>query len=196
MGLSATSWTGVAGRGADDGAARPRGLCRRAGQLERALDPAGDDRAQGARRSHDRERLDRRARRGGLSDGGARGHRRAPRRPAFSRRRDPAALADLGAHRRLRAQPRRMSRVAIDRARPVRPGDAGAHRELAGAGETGPAGAAPRLRRRRRGSRRHDRRDQASRPQARPRIRGRASSRPRSPTFSSPPRRTIRGASS
>ena len=160
--------------------ARYRGLCRRADQSERAFDPAGDDRAQGARRSHDRERPDRRARRSGLSDGRPRGNRRAPRRSAFPRRRGAAALADPGAHWRLRAQPGRMSYVAVDRARPLRPGDARAHRQLAGAGEAGPAGVAPRLRRRRRGSGGHDRRDQAPRSQARPRIRrrGRAAGDP------------------
>ena len=49
QGLSATSWTGMAARGGDGGRAGPRGLCRCAGHLERASDPAGDDRAQVSR---------------------------------------------------------------------------------------------------------------------------------------------------
>ncbi len=181
-GLSATSWTGVAGRGGgEDGAPDLEAYVAAPVTLGEHLTRQAMIALQAARRPHDRGRLDRRARRGRLSHRRPRGNRRAARRFACSRRRDPRAPADLGADRRLRAQPRRMSRVAIDRARPLRPGDARADRELAGAGQTRSCGAAPRLRRRRRGSGRHDRRDQAPRSQAGARVRrrGRAARDPR-----------------
>ena len=195
LGLSATSWTGTGGRGFDEEApdleayvAAPTSfsefLTRQAmivladpvdrmiaTALIDALDEAGYLAAP-------------------LED-----DRRAARRAARARRSGADATARPRADRRLRPQPRRVPGAAAHRARPLRSGDAGADRQPAGAGAARFRRAEARLRRRRRRHRRHDRRDPPARPQARPRLRRARSSRRRSPTSSSPPRRTIPGGS-
>ena len=171
--LSATSWTGLSGRGRQRFRSRHRGLPGRDGNLERAPHPAGDDRFGRSGRSADRAIPHRRGRRGGLFLRHARGNRGPAGRAPRSYRGRAGSVADARTDRRVCSKPRGVPRAAIDRTQPVRPGDARADRQFARPGQTRHGPAAQGLRRRRRGPRRHDRRDQAARSQARARIRRR-----------------------
>ena len=81
-GLSATSWSGVAGGGAGALAPNLEAYAAAADQPRRPSRPAGGDRPERSGRHDDRPRADRRARRGRLSHGIARRARRPPRRLA------------------------------------------------------------------------------------------------------------------
>ena len=133
--------------------ARHRSLPSLDGDLGRAPDPAGDDRVGRPGRPHDRAIPHRRDRRCRLflrrvgGNGGAAG--RAPR----SRRSGARAAADARADGRVCPRPRGVPRVAIDRTRPVRSGDARVDREPPRPGQARHGPLAQGLRRRRRGSR-------------------------------------------
>ena len=144
QGLSATSWTGVAGRGGEDGApdleayvAAPESFGEHLTRQAMIALPDPVDRMIAAALI---DALDE----AGYLTGAARGNRRAARRAARARRSGADAPADAGADRRVRAQSRRMPEAATDRARPVRSGHAGADRQFAAARQARSRRAAPR----------------------------------------------------
>ena len=80
-------------------------------------------------------------------------------------------LQTLRSARRVRAQSHRMPRHPAQGAQPLRSGDAGAGRPSRSARQARSCGAAPHLRRRRRGPRRHDRGNPHAQSEAGPRLR-------------------------